>query len=104
MSQLSQTYGYKASDHVRQIKRYLGKSPDFVILNSKQPDKKLIEEYEKENAHVIENDPEEIENLGSKVIQEDLLEDTTEKKILWDKKYLLRHNSDKTAKILINLI
>lgn len=104
MSQVSQTYGYKASDHVKQIIKYLGIAPDYVILNTKKPDDNLIEPYKKEKAHMIEADFEEIEKLGIKIIGEDLLEDTDKKESLWNKKYLLRHNPDKTAELLISLI
>jgi uncharacterized cofD-like protein len=104
MSQVNQTHGYKASDHVKQIIRYLGVCPDYVILNDKMPEKSLIEEYEKENAHIVDVDIENIKNLGCEVISQDLLEDVCEKKMLWEKKDLLRHNSDKTAELIMKII
>ena len=77
---------------------------DYVILNTKKPGLGLIESYKKENADLVDNDEKEIENLGVKIIKENILEDVKEKKILWEKKNLLRHDSDKIAKILIGLI
>ena len=104
MSQVSQTYGYKASDHVNKIVEYLKSNLDFVVLNSKKPSEELIKSYKMENAYLIENDIEEIENLGIKVIVENLLDDVKEKKLLWEKKNLLRHDPYKIAEVLIGLI
>ncbi len=104
MSQVSQTYGYKASDHVKKIKEYLDGDLDFVVLNNKMPSEELIEAYKAENAHLIENDIDEIENLDVSVIAEDLLDDVKEKKILWEKKNLLRHDPDKISELLVGLV
>ena len=104
MSQQCQTHDYKASDHLKQIIKYLKGTLDYIVLNTKKPDEKLIEVYKKENAGLIENDIEEIEKIGCKIIAEDLLDKSAEKKMLWEKKDLLRHDSDKTAEILIGLL
>ncbi len=104
MTQVSQTYEYKASDHVKKILEYLKSDLDFVILNNKNPSKDLIELYKIENAYLVENDINKIESLGIKVILGDLLDDVKEKKLLWEKKNLLRHDPDKIAEILIGLI
>jgi len=104
MSQVSQTYGYKASDHINKINEYLKCDLDFVILNNKSPNEDLIESYKMENAHLIENDIDKIENSGISVIAEDLLDDVKEKRILWEKKNLLRHDPDKISEVLVGLI
>lgn len=104
MSQVSQTYGYKASDHVKKINEYLEGDLDFVVLNSKSPSDELIESYKNENAYVVETDIDEIENIGVSVIYEDLLDNVKEKKILWEKKNLLRHDPDKIAEVLVGLV
>jgi len=104
MSQVSQTYGYKASDHVKKVLEYLDGDLDFVVLNSKMPNEELLESYKAENAHLIENDVDEIENLGISVLIEDVLDDVKEKKILWDMKNLLRHDPDKISELLVGLV
>lgn len=103
MTQPSQTYKYKASDHIKQINRYLSGILDYIILNSKKPNLDLIEEYEKEHSQLVENDMEELNKLDIKIIQGELLEDAPEKQILWHKKDLLRHDSNKLAKLIINI-
>lgn len=104
MTQVSQTHGYKASDHVRQVINYLGGNLDYVILNSGKPNSELLESYRKENAFLVENDISEIEGLGIKVIVDELLDKSAEKKMLWEKKDLLRHEPLKVARVLIGLV
>ena len=102
MTQVSQTYNYRASDHVKRILEYV--NLNHVILNTKIPDQYLLEAYKKENAYLVENDIDEIENLGIKVTAESLLDDISEKKLLWEKRDLLRHDPEKIAKVLIGLV
>ena len=104
MTQVSQTYGFKASDHVKKILEYLDGNLDFVILNKEKPVSELLDSYARENAYFVEDDVEEIKKLGIKVVHEDFLDDITEKKLLWEKKDLLRHNPDKIAEVLVGLI
>ena len=102
MTQVSQTHNYKASDYVKRIKEHI--TLDYVILNNKKPSMKLLKEYKKENAFLVENDFKELKKLGIKIIVEDVLDESAEKKTLWEKKDLLRHDPDKIAKLLAGLI
>jgi uncharacterized cofD-like protein len=105
VTQPGQTDGFKASDHIDMIIRYLGKNVlDYVILNKKKPSEDLLQAYAKENSYLVENDIENIKKLCITPIEEDLLEKITEKKILWEKLYLLRHDSDKIAELIVNLV
>jgi len=104
MTQVSQTHEYKASDHVKNILGYLNGILDFVILNNEKPNKDLLDSYKLENAYLVENDIDEVEKLGVKIINEDFLDNVNDKKLLWEKKYLLRHNPDKIAKVLVGLM
>ena len=105
MTQISQTHNYRASDHLKQVSNYVGQHPDFIILNTKLPPENIIESYEKENASLVENDIKAINKTfpQTKIIQEELIDEVSEKKLLWEKKDLLRHNPDKIAKVLIGL-
>ncbi len=106
MTQVSQTYGFKASDHVCQILKYLGNKfqLDFVILNNGKPSDSLLESYEKENAFLVENDIEEVKKFAKKVLIGDFLDDVKEKKLLWEKKDLLRHNPRRIAGALVGVV
>ncbi len=102
MTQVSQTYGFKASEHVRRILEYV--NLDYVLLNSSKPSEELLESYKKENAFLVENDLDEISKMGVDVIVEDLLDKNIEKKMLWEKKDLLRHDSNKVGEFLKRLV
>lgn len=104
MTQVSQTYKFKASDHVKKILEYLKGSLDYIILNTARPEQRLIEAYEKENAFLVENDFEELNKLGIKIITKEVLDKTAEKKLLWEKKDLLRHDADKIAEVLMRTL
>jgi len=104
-AQPCQTYGFKASDHIKKIINYLGQDVlDYAILNNKAPSYETLKKYEEEGASLVENDSEEIKKLGINVIEEDLLEKDTEKRVLFQKKYLLRHDSDKIASLIKSII
>ncbi len=97
-----QTDNFKASDHVKEIIRYLGENVlNCVILNNKNPPEKILEQYKKEGSFLVENDIGEIEKLGLKPVLADLIENMSEKRALWEKQDLLRHDSNKLAKAII---
>jgi len=104
MTQVSQTHKYKATDHIKEISKYLGEVPDYILVNTKKPDDNLIEAYKQENADIVENDISDLENMGIKVIASEILDETADKKLLWEKKDLLRHDPDKISKILMGLV
>ncbi len=106
MTQPSQTHNYKASDHIKQIIKYLKEDIEYIILNTQKPDGNLLQSYKQENAYLVENDLDNIKKLypNMKIITKNLLDDIQEKKLLWEKKDLLRHNPDKIAEVLINLL
>ena len=104
MTQVSQTHKFKASDHLNEVSKYLGKVPDYIVINTKRPNDKLIDSYKQENAEIVENDSKEMEKTGVKVIASEILDETADKKLLWEKKDLLRHDPDKIAEILMGLV
>jgi len=106
VTQPGQSDGYKASDHLAVVEKHLGKdSIDYLILNKEIPSEKLISQYKEDNSFVVENDVDFIkENFKAKVLVEDILEDLKEKKLLWEKLYLLRHDSNKIAEIVASLV
>ena len=104
MTQVSQTHQYKASEHIKEIIKYLKGDIDYAVLNSGKPSNELLESYRRENAFLVENDIEVIKEMGVKVIVDDLLDDVDEKKLLWEKKDLLRHNPSKIGELLVRLV
>ncbi|MEK6871894.1 MAG: gluconeogenesis factor YvcK family protein [Nanoarchaeota archaeon] len=104
MTQVSQTHNYLASDHVKKIMEYLRGGLTHIVINTQLPDVRLLAEYAKEHASLVANDFDELEKLGVTIIAEDLLDTSHEKKLLWEKKDLLRHDSIKIARVLMTLM
>ena len=105
VTQPGQTDSYKASDHVKMIIKHLGEGIlDHAIVNKQKPSKELKEQYAKDKSYIVENDPLNIKKLGVIPIEADLIEDITEQKVLWEKLYLLRHDSNKVAEIIVDLV
>ena len=75
---------------------------DYVVLNSTVPPEPVLERYRGEGAALVTADPA-LETLGVKIVQEDLCEDISHMRILWEKQDLLRHDPVKLATILRSL-
>jgi uncharacterized cofD-like protein len=57
MTKASETRDFKVSDFLFQTKKYLGKKIDFVIVNNKRIDKKILNKYKRqEGAEIVVND------------------------------------------------
>lgn len=99
VTQPGQTDGFDANRHVGAIERYLGEGVlDSVVLNSMQPPRAIMERYENDGAQLVRP-----ETYAGKVkaICEDVMEDLTEKRALWEKQDLIRHDPDKLARVLV---
>lgn len=91
MTKHGETTGFKASDFVHEVEKYLGKGViDYVICNNKKPSEHLLKDYEKEKAEFVEPD---LDNKKLKVIKTNLLDDI----------HLARHNPDKLAKAIMSI-
>lgn len=96
MTQEGETSDYKASDHVKAIHKHIGKNLiDIMILNNGLIKKEVIKKYEQENAHVVMNDLEELGKLNVRIIQEDIVNYF---------KGMVRHNTEKIAKLIYQLM
>lgn len=107
MTKWGQTNGYKASDFVNGINRYLlPASIETVIVNTKQLEPAVIERYKQEKAEPIDADIATLEKIGVKVVAEALAATNTFEKDTVDqlKRSFLRHDSERLAKIIYNLV
>lgn len=97
VTQPGQTDHYKVSDHIKAVTKYLGDGVlDYVIVNNNIPRKDILDKYQKEGAEVVLLD-EGLYNLKVNVKKADLVEDLNQKRVLWEKQDLLRHDPDKLA-------
>ena len=88
------TYGFKASNFLEVIEKYLGKKVDYVVCNTKKPTQKIVDKYKEEDSFFVEPD---LNNEN--VIKEDLLTEFEINNLI-----TARHDSDKVAKIIMNLL
>ncbi|HHT9105102.1 MAG TPA: uridine diphosphate-N-acetylglucosamine-binding protein YvcK [Candidatus Wujingus californicus] len=97
VTQPGQTDRYKISDHIKAVIKYLGDDVlDYVIINNNIPRKDILERYQKEGADQVLID-EGVYNMNINVKKADLIEDINQRRILWEKQDLLRHDPDKLA-------
>jgi uncharacterized cofD-like protein len=99
MSQPGETTNFRASDHVEAIHRH-AKRPivDVCILNTHPIRGKALDKYEAQAARPVENDIENLEKMGLKVVGDDLVRMSGKKA---DAK--IRHDSSVIGAIAIEL-
>lgn len=95
MTQPGETDGYKASDHIKAIFEHTNsKIFDYCLVNEKKPKASLLEKYQKRGSSPVVADTAEIERLGVEVIRGNFINESD----------LVRHDSPRLAKAVINLI
>ncbi len=88
------SHNFKASDFVKEIEKYCQKKIDYIILNNKQPTKKIVDKYKQEESYFV------VPDLDDKrVIKSDLLTEYSS-----DNKKIARHDLEKTAREIMKLI
>jgi uncharacterized cofD-like protein len=92
MSQPGETDDFSVSDFIREIEKYLECKIDIVLANNHIPSSILLKKYSKENKFPIYLDLENLKNR--KIIIKNLI----------DEKKIIRHDSDKLAKEILNII
>src|SRR6185436_10103952 len=105
MTQAGQTDKFKPADFAREINKHLGKNKlDAVIINNKKPDSNALAAYKKQGAGFVAPETEALK--GIKIVKADLLSKTIYKKAKGDvlHRSLLRHDSDKVAKLIWEII
>lgn len=101
MTKAGQTHNYKASDHLKDITRYLGREPDVMIVNNGEIPKDILEWYRAHDEELVEND---LHHTGYKgtIIETDLIDRKEYVKSKADTlaRSVLRHDSDKLTGVL----
>ncbi|NMB56810.1 YvcK family protein [Candidatus Beckwithbacteria bacterium] len=103
MTCFTQTCNYKASDHVKEIANYLGKNPDYVLINSGKIPAKALKLYQESNEFPVEDD---LDRKNYKVISEDFVSTVAAVKQAGDALHrsLLRHNNVKLTEKLLKIL
>ena len=92
-------YGYKASDFVREIGRYAGRKPDIVIVNTKRPTRRVVDKYRKEASYFVEPDFARLRPLAGRSVGGELLVEVDS-----GDRRIVRHDSEKTARLVVGLL
>ncbi len=73
MTQPGETDGFSASDHVRAlIKHSTPRILDYCVVNTAEVPPDVLERYKQENSYYVINDVKKIQNLGYRVIEDDI--------------------------------
>jgi len=105
MSSLGLTDNFTVMDHINALEQYLGrKTIDVAIYNTLKPSAELLRKYSREGEHLVELG-EVPKNSRLKVVGEKLVARRVYNRPKGDKVHrtLIRHDSDKIAKIIFAL-
>lgn len=103
------TMFWKASDYVRVMEKYLGKSADFILVNTEMPSKEQVEHYKlKEGDGVLVPDDLKDERIIRAPLLSHLLSDSfftnTKADKLANTRSFIRHDSKKLAECIQEII
>lgn len=90
-----ETYGYTASHHVEQIKRYAGRVPDAVVVHRGKVPNELVLKYRAQEASQVKIDIERLFHMGVKNIKSGDL--------MCYARSFVRHDPERTAETLVEL-
>ncbi len=102
MTKSGQTTSYKATDHLKDLKLYLERQPDYVLINNGNISSDILASYQRYNEVKVENN---LNKNGYKIVEKGLIDDKKIEKNTADILYrsILRHDSEKVAKILVDI-
>ena len=104
VTKFGQTWGYKASDHLKEITKYIGRPPEFIIINSNHLPLNILKKYKEQNDNSVEDDLQNFPDLlkytievkGNFLARENIKTQKGDTLI----RSLIRHDSDKLAKTI----
>lgn len=104
MTKYGQTYQYTARDHLNTLEHYIGRIIDTVLVNTGSIPKRALEVYKKSHEVPVRDDL--VHTKPFRVAHADLISDTMVTKSKSDAlvRSLIRHDSEKLAKALIQLL
>ncbi len=105
VTQIGQTEGFTLMNHVKELERYIGeKTIDYIIVNNKKPKEITIQKYKQEGIGLVKDDIEKDESYFKKVEANVIMELEERPDKGKHDPDILRHDPDKVAKVLINLL
>ncbi len=104
MTKKGQTTEFTAHDHLRELLKYLGRKPDFIIINNGKIPKNILKWYLGNGEKIVVNDLNQQKNIT--LIIDDVIDNKPFYKEKGDKLYrsLLRHSYLKLRKVFKKII
>ncbi len=103
MSKRGQTAGMHAAEHIAEIQKHIGRTPDIALVNTAEFPEELVLKYKAEGDHPILNNCQD----GICTIQAEPLVSKEEVVLSTGdtvKRSLIRHDSEILAKVLLNIM
>ena len=102
MTKKGQTTNFKASDHLREVEKYLVRRVDYVVLNNKKIPPRILKMYQEFEEKEVEDDL----PRDANIIRRSLISEVQYISPKYDsiKRSILRHDSKKLAKVLVEII
>lgn len=102
VTKFGQTYGFRVSDFVNELEKYIRKPLDYILVNNTELPKDILEKYHLENSQGVLNNM----NEDPRVIETDLLASEEIKRSQNDivKRSLIRHDPEKIARVIEGLL
>src|SRR6056297_21160 len=98
MTQPGETVDYSMADHANEIKKYLGKHPDYYIVNSQPIPQKMLMRYNERGAQQVEL---KFESLNGAIVMENLIKTVVEERDGLEK---VRHNEKKLGEMILKIM
>ena len=94
MTKYGETDNYTARDFTRELERFIKREVDAVIINSAKPDNKVLAEYARQKAKIVE--PGDRDSWGHRLV--------INRNLLNTKGDIARHDSKKLARVIEKII
>jgi uncharacterized cofD-like protein len=103
MTKMGQTDDFGAKEHLATISQYLTRQPDYVLVNSTEASPSLLERYQEEGEWPVRVN---VDTSQDQFIVDDFVADEIIRTTAGDtlKRSLVRHDSNKLARVIISLI
>lgn len=103
MTKAGQTLGMGVVEHIAEMTRYVGKSPDVILVNNGQFPADLLKRYAESSELPVVNNT---EANDTRVLVDDFLATEAVKTASGDvlKRSLIRHDSHKLAQVIVSLL
>lgn len=107
MTKKGETDNFGASNFLWELENYLGANIiDYILVNNSVPSEEMTNLYKEEGEYFINPELDKLQNTRYKIIAQDFLSQIVFEKNPADKlkRSILRHDSNKLARALVNLI